>query len=116
MLTRELCPHCQINLVAVNYINNGTTHYRNSCSTCIRRKKKLKPEPTAWQRAGYVKKVACERCNFKFKLLTQSVIFYVDGNLKNNNWLNLKTVCLNCQREVYHLRLGWQASPIQSDF
>jgi len=115
MLTRELCPTCLVNPVAVNYIARGVTHYRNSCSGCLRKKKKLRAQPAAWQRAGYVKKAVCERCNFKFQLARQSVVFYVDGNLKNNNWLNLKTVCLNCQQEVYQSRLGWRAGPIQSD-
>ena len=42
--------------------------------------------------------------------------FYVDGNLKNNNWLNLKTICLNCAQEVYRSKLPWKPAPIVPDF
>lgn len=116
MLKRNLCPICHNNPVAVNYISEGITHYRNSCASCIRKKKKLKPEPTSWQKSGYKKKPQCERCGFKMKYNEQSNVFYVDGNLKNNNWLNLKTVCLNCQQEIYKSQLGWKAGPIVPDF
>ena len=116
MLTRELCPNCRINPVAVNYTREGITHYRNSCSSCIRKGKKLKPEPPAWVRSGYKKTLHCEKCNFKFKLAVQSVVFHVDGNLKNNNHFNLKTVCLNCQQEVYKSRLPWKPATIVPDF
>ena len=116
MLERKLCPNCHRNPVAVNYIREGTTHYRNSCAACIRKGKKLKPEPPAWVRSGYKKKSACEKCGFKFKLVEQSIVFHVDGNLKNNDWPNLKTICLNCQQEIYKSRLPWKPAPIISDF
>lgn len=116
MLERKLCPVCHTNPVAINYVNEGITHYRNSCSSCIRKGRKLKPEPPAWAKTGYKKKPSCEKCNFKFKFPEQSVVFHVDGNLKNNNWTNLKTICLNCQQEVYKSRVGWKASPIVPDF
>ena len=116
MLERNLCPICRNNPVAVNYIREGVTHYRNSCSACIRKGRKLKKEPTSWQRAGYKKKPQCERCGFKFKLAEQSNVFYVDGNLKNNNDFNLKTVCLNCTQEVYKSRVAWKVAPILPDF
>lgn len=116
MLTRNLCPLCHYNLVAVNYVRNGVTHYRNSCSACIRKGRKLKPDSPAWVKAGYKKKPACEKCGFKFKLLEQSNVFYVDGNLKNNNHFNLKTVCLNCQQEIYKSKLSWKPAAIVPDF
>ena len=116
MLERNLCPICRNNPVAVNYIRDGVRHYRNSCSACARKGRKLKKEPPAWHRAGYKKKPACERCGFKFKLPDQSNVFYVDGNLKNNNDFNLKTVCLNCTQEVYKSRVSWKASPLVPDF
>ena len=116
MLKRDLCPNCHNNPVAVNYIRDGIRHYRNSCATCIRIGRKLKPEPSAWAKSGYKKKPQCEKCGFKFKLPEQSNVFYVDGNLKNNNWLNLKTICLNCQQEVYKSKLSWKPSPIVPDF
>jgi hypothetical protein len=116
MLERKLCPVCNANPVAVNYVKDGITHYRNSCTSCIRKGRKLKPTPPAWARSGYKKKSNCEKCNFKFKFPEQSVVFNVDGNLKNNNWANLKTICLNCQQEIYKSKLGWKANPIVPDF
>lgn len=116
MLNRDLCPICRVNLVTVNYIKDGVRHYRNTCSSCARKGKSLKKEPTAWQRAGYKKKTSCEKCNFKSKLPEQLNVFYVDGNLKNNNHFNLKTVCLNCQQEIYKSRVSWKPAPIVPDF
>lgn len=116
MSDRKLCPDCRVNYVAVNYSKDGVTHYRSRCSSCIRKGKKLKPDPPAWARSGYKKKTNCEKCNFKFKLLEQSVVFHVDGNLKNNNWANLKTICLNCQQEIIKSKAGWKSSPIVPDF
>ena len=115
MLKRDLCPICRRAPVAVNYVKEGITHYRNSCSGCARKGRKFKETPS-WAKSGYVKKPQCERCGFNFKLAEQSNVFYVDGNLKNNNWLNLKTVCLNCQQEVYKSRLPWKAAPLVPDF
>jgi hypothetical protein len=116
MLERQLCPNCHTNPVAVNYVKDGVTHYRNSCAACIRKGKKLKPEPPAWQRSGYKKKANCEKCNFKFKFVEQNVVFHIDGNLKNNVWTNLKTICLNCQQEIYKGRTGWRPAKIVPDF
>ena len=116
MLTRNLCPVCHVNAVAVNYIREGVRHYRNTCASCSRRGKSLKKEPPAWQKAGYKKKTVCEKCGFKAKLPEQLNVFYVDGNLKNNNHFNLKTVCLNCQPEVYKSRLAWKPAPLTPDF
>lgn len=116
MLKRELCPICHSNPVAVNYIRDGVRHYRNCCASCGRTGRKLKPEPPAWKRTGYKKKPACEKCGFKFKLTEQSNVFHVDGNLKNNNEFNLKTICLNCTQEIYKSILPWKPSPIVPDF
>ena len=116
MLTRELCPNCRNNPVAINYIRDGVRHYRNSCIACIRKGRKRRPEPPAWVKSGYKKKPACEKCGFKFKFNEQSNVFYVDGNLKNQNSFNLKTICLNCQSEVYKSKLAWKSAPIIPDF
>jgi hypothetical protein len=116
MKQRKLCPECRTNPVAVNYIRNQVTHYRSLCAACIRKRAKLKPEAPAWRRSGYTKKPQCEVCGFKLKLSNQSVVYHVDGNLKNNNWHNLKTVCLNCQQELFTSRLGWRPAKIVPDF
>jgi hypothetical protein len=116
MKIRPLCPSCSQRPVAVNCIKNGITYYRKVCDRCSRRGFKIKPKPPEWAKSGYKKKPQCERCGFKMKYPDQSNVFYVDGNLKNNNWLNLKTVCLNCQQEVYKSRVSWKAGPIVPDF
>lgn len=116
MLNRNLCPVCHVTPVAVNYIRDGVRHYRNTCAGCSRKGRSTKKEPLAWQKAGYKKKTVCEKCGFKAKLPEQLNVFYIDGNLKNTNHFNLKTVCLNCQPEIYKSRLAWKPSPILPDF
>lgn len=116
MLKRCLCPVCRENPVAINYIRNGVTHYRNKCASCIRKNKNQRLPPPGWVRSGYKKKANCELCNFKFELASQSNVYYIDGNLKNNNWVNLKTICLNCQQKIYAMGVGWRAGPIVPDF
>ena len=116
MKIRPLCPSCSQRPVAVNCINNGTTYYRKVCDRCSRGGLKPKSKPPEWVKSGYKKKPQCERCGFKLKYPEQSSVFYVDSNLKNNNWLNLKTVCLNCQQEVYKSKLTWKTGPITPDF
>lgn len=116
MSSRPICPICTQRPVAINYIKEETVHYRRQCDVCIRKGKKIKPVPPGWAKSGYKKKPQCEKCGFKFKLPDQSNVFYVDGNLKNNNWVNLKTICLNCTQEVYKTRLPWKPSPLVPDF
>jgi hypothetical protein len=115
MLQRNICPICRTNPVTVNYVKNGVTHYRNCCAPCKKHGRKLRPVPL-WAKSGYKKKERCELCNFKFKLTEQSNVYYVDGDLKNNNWTNLKTVCLNCQQELFKNKISWKPSPIVPDF
>jgi len=117
MLKRDLCPLCRANPVAVNYVRDGITHYRNKCASCIRKGKKLKPQPPAWFRSGYKKKDFCEKCNFRAKNpIKQLFVYHVDGNLKNTDWINLKTVCANCQIELVGSRLAWKPATIVPDF
>lgn len=116
MHNRKLCPICNHKPVAVNYIKNGVTHYRTTCDGCNRAGVKKSKTIPSWARSGYKKKPHCERCGFKAKYPEQLSVFYVDGNLKNNNWVNLKTICLNCQQEVYKLRLPWKQGPLAPDF
>ena len=114
---RPLCDTCQVNHCAINYTNpDGLVRYRSKCSQCIRQSKKQKKHVPAWAKAGYTKKTKCDKCNFQFKLLTQSNVFYLDGNLKNNDWLNLRTVCLNCQEEILKSKTTWKPSPLTPDF
>ena len=117
MHKRDLCPICRENPVAVNYVREGVRHYRSSCTSCIRKGRKLKADPPGWFRSGYRKKDRCEMCGFTAKVKTKQLfVFHVDGNLKNNDWVNLKTVCANCQIELYNSKVSWRQSPIVPDF
>ncbi len=113
---RKICPICQDNHVAVNYIRNGVRHYRGSCASCIRKKRKLKPTPPLWAKSGYKKKERCEVCNFKAKSTKQLFVYHIDGNLKNVNWHNLKTVCANCRIDIIESKLPWRPSDLVPDF
>lgn len=117
MTNRSLCPTCLERPVAVNYIKDDVTHYRSKCSICIKKGRKLKPSPPAWQRSGYQKPDRCELCNFKAKHPTRQLfVFHIDGNLKNNNWHNLKTVCANCRIELDITKVAWKPASIVPDF
>ena len=116
MSERKLCPLCNLNPVAINYRRNGITHYRNICSVCSRKGRKLKHQPTAWYKAGYRKKPQCERCGFRAELTEQLLVYHIDGNLKNNDRSNLKTVCLNCRPVVSKSRLPWKPADLVQDF
>ncbi len=116
-MSRPLCPTCNQRPVAVNYHSNGITRYRKVCDVCARAGKKIKPVPPAWYKAGYRKKPVCEKCGFRAKYPEkQMAVFYVDGNMKNNTALNLKSVCLNCRVELAHSNSPWRAAPLTPDF
>ena len=116
MSERKICPTCNQRPVAVNCHRGDKIYYRKVCDFCSRAGKKDKKIP-AWVKSGYKKKLSCEKCGFKFKFPTeQSAVFYLDGNLKNNNHFNLKTVCLNCVQEVHKSRLPWKPGPLIPDF
>jgi transcription elongation factor Elf1 len=117
---RAVCPMCGKKPVAINRYLNDIVYYRKTCDSCSRARasgRVLKPQPPAWVRTGYKKKPTCEKCGFKLKLPNQSTIFHIDGNVYNNNWVNLKTVCLNCTQEIKeNPQLNWAPSPIAADF
>lgn len=115
---RDLCVKCLKALQAVNYIDpDGRTHYRTMCTSCIHKNKKTKQAAPAWFKIGYRKKPTCEKCGFKAKYPEDQLrVFYLDGNLRNNSWPNLKTICLNCQQEIIKSRLSWKPADIVPDF
>jgi hypothetical protein len=113
-MQRPLCPTCHGNPVAINYYSKGKVRYRKQCSSCARQGKRGR-QVAGWLRAGYKKKLTCERCGFKAKHKQQMFVFYVDGNLKNNNWINLKSVCANCRIELQETVNTWVESPLSTD-
>lgn len=113
-MERRICPRCKHRNVAINYHRQGQTYYRSLCTPCIHASKIKAPLIPTWVKAGYKKTDKCSRCQFKFKLLNQSKVFYIDGDTKNNNWANLRTICLNCEREIQNTK--WRPSDINPDF
>lgn len=111
-MIRSTCPKCHKHPVAINYYRKEKVHYRTMCTPCLHKKKKF--VAPGWFKSGYKKTKACDRCGFKFKLAEQGHVYYIDGNINNNNWVNLKTICLNCQVEVAKTR--WKPSTLTPDF
>jgi hypothetical protein len=116
-MQRPLCAICGSYLAAINYVKNDQYHYRKSCEACMRKGKKLKPKPPAWFKTGYRKKNVCEKCGYRAKYPEKQItVFHIDGNLRNNLNVNLKSICLNCRVEIAQSRLPWRESPITPDF
>jgi len=114
---RSICPICNQRPVAINYRSGDKIHYRKICDSCIRKGKKLKPAPPAWVKSGYRKKDRCEKCGWQAKYVDrQMAVYHIDGNLRNNNLLNLKTICLNCRVEIAASHLPWREAEIKPDF
>jgi hypothetical protein len=56
-------------------------------------------------------------CNFKAELVEKQLsVFHIDGNKRNTDRSNLKTICLNCQQVVYRSRLPWRPADLVPDF
>jgi hypothetical protein len=67
------------------------------------------------QRSGYKKKQKCELCGFRAQDSLQLDVMFLDGNLRNVNEKNLKTICANCQRLSSVRRLGWRMGDLVAD-
>jgi hypothetical protein len=114
---RPYCAACGENLAAINYIKTSKIYYRKHCAACIRKKSKIKPLPPSWAKSGYKKKHKCDRCNFVAKTVKKQLrVYYVDGNLKNNDWNNLKTICLNCQAALEDSKVNWKPADLEADY
>jgi hypothetical protein len=117
VMTRPVCSTCNQRPVAINYRSGDRVRYRKICDVCARAGKQLKPNLPAWFKAGYKKKAVCDKCGFRAKYpAKQMSVFYVDGNLRNNSAINLKSVCLNCRVELANSRLPWKEAPLTPDF
>ena len=114
--TRPLCIQCKAKPRAYGYRKGNKIYWRRLCDTCNRKKKKLRIGGiTALQRSGYHKKNKCELCGFKAEKSIQLDVYFIDGNLRNTNSSNLKTVCANCQRLGGVKRLGWRIGDLVAD-
>jgi hypothetical protein len=95
MPERKICSSCGVKLCAIANHRNGQTYYRNRCDQCYKQRKK--PMPEGWVRAGYKKKEKCEKCGHRFLHPNGSRIHYVNGDITDNHFFNLKTICLQCE-------------------
>ena len=112
---RPICKACNQRPCAVNYIREDVTHYRSRCETCQRRSRGIKPREPRWKSAGYKKKPACDRCGFRARLVSQLLVYHIDGDLNNTALKNLKTICRNCVEEIAKTEVTWRAGDLEPD-
>jgi hypothetical protein len=111
-MDRPLCP-CKQRFRAIAYHRNGRTQYRSRCDYCIRKGKNLRPPQPTWAAAGYQKKTQCDRCGFRARYAGQLLVYHTDGDLRNAQPRNLKTVCLNCVVDIQKQDLPWAAGDLE---
>jgi len=114
-MKRPVCNLCNKNLCAINYIRKGKTYYRSKCDECGRTKEKKKPRVPKWQMSGYKKKVTCDSCGFKASYATQMTVYHIDGNLENTEFINLRTICLNCVEVIKRKEVKWKRGDLEVD-
>lgn len=114
-MNRPKCSACNQRLCAINYIRDGSTHYRSRCDYCIKRERRIKPPEPRWMQTGYKKKPTCDRCGFRAKFAVQLMVYHTDGNLNNSSLRNLKTVCQNCAIEVKKTDQTWRPGDLEPD-
>ena len=112
---RPICKSCNKNYCDVNYHRNGKTYYRSICDECGRKKQKKKPFVPSWQKSGYRKKATCDLCGFKSLFPSQLTVFHIDGNLKNTEFTNLRSICLNCVEVVKKKEVNWRRGDLEVD-
>lgn len=115
-LNRPICPHCNKNFCAVNYVKNDVTHYRSMCDECGRKKEKKKPRKANWTKSGYKKKATCDLCGFKSIFTSQITVFHIDGDLENILQSNLRSICLNCVEVVKKKEVNWKRGDLKVDY
>lgn len=90
---RPFCQYCNVSLAKPNGKSvNNFQKWHKYCSDCAKNNYNKK--------YGYLlnKKDRCEDCNFIAQDKCQLDLVYRDGNKKNTNSENLKTLCANCSR------------------
>ena len=113
---RPICNKCNKNFCAINYKKLGITHYRSICDECGRKRKKLSPFIPTWEKAGYIKKNICDLCGFKSLYSTQMTVYHIDGNLLNSEFINLRTICLNCVEVIKKKQPNWKRGDLQINY
>lgn len=97
MLTKQphriLCERCKVAPAKPNGISkHGFQKWHKYCASCAKALYNSK--------YGYLlnKKNKCEKCGFIPEDKCQLDVIYKDGNKKNKEKSNLKTLCANCNR------------------
>lgn len=112
---RPICKVCNKNPRAPAYYRNEKRYFRSKCSSCIKKNRNAKiPEPR-WRLSGYKKKTTCDLCGFKSQYSSQIVVYHIDGNLNNNNLVNLRSICLCCVEVVKRKFISWRIGDIELD-
>ena len=123
-IQRPLCLTCQVRPASYKGPSqNRTKHlYGKECYACRKKRRDaghIKPRLTPEEHALRKKlglslhmnrrryrlhiKDRCERCGFVPEAYCQLTIHHLDKNHKNNDPLNLQTLCHNCHNLVHHL-------------
>lgn len=90
---RPLCSSCKVNLAKPNGVSkHGFKKWHKYCAGCA----KAAYNPVFGHLLN--KKNKCEKCGFVPDDKCQLDIVYKDGNKKNREKNNLKTLCANCNR------------------
>lgn len=90
---RPLCANCRVNLSKPNgKSKKGFTKWHKYCAPCS--KQLYNPRFSHLKN----KKLKCEGCGFVPQDMCQLDLIFKDGNRKNRELKNLKTLCANCSR------------------
>ena len=114
-MTRPICTVCNKNHCAPNYYRKGVRYWRKKCEDCIRKGRKLLPSEPRWKKLGYQKKITCDLCGFLRQYDSQLVVYHIDGDLNNNQLMNLRTICLNCVETVKRREPIWKLGDLEAD-
>ena len=106
---RGICVACEKNPQKIK--SNGK--YASICSQCDKRKyqdKKKRNKRIDRSKRPYIKfkKDVCEKCGFIPEHSCQLDVDHIDGNHKNNEEINLQTLCANCHRLKTFLSSDWE--------
>jgi hypothetical protein len=105
---------CGIRPRAVNYKKGNTTYYRSLCEVC--NNKGLYAGVPRWARAGYKKKLECDKCGFNSPHQEVFRVLHIDGDLNNCRPSNLKTVCANCISVLTKEGIKWKQGDLTADY
>jgi hypothetical protein len=115
-MIRPICPKCNKQVCAINYLKNGKYHYRSICNECGKKKPRKKPRTFLWQKSGYKKKTICDLCGFRSIYATQIVVYHIDGDLTNIALNNLRSICLCCVEVVKRKEVTWKRGDLLVDY